>query len=85
MYSSKNNIRIEKLKFGKKILVHLSSGDVLSIPYSYTERLSHAQPEELETYRLIGDGLGVHFPAIDEDISLQGIIRYKLEHDLLAS
>ena len=85
MNTSKNDLRIEKLEFGKKISVYLSSGDVLTIPYTYTDRLSRATPEELKEYRLIGNGIGIHFPAIGEDISLKGIIRYKLEHELMAS
>ena len=85
MSTSKNDLRIIKLEFGKKILVHLSSGDILSIPYDYTPRLSHADPEDLKDYHLIGDGIGVHFPSLDEDISLKGIIKYKREHELMAS
>jgi hypothetical protein len=76
---------IERLRFADRIYVELNTGDVLSLPYDYTKRLKEARPEELEAYRLIGGGRGVHFPAIDEDISLEGIIRYKTSHELLAS
>jgi len=47
--------------------------------------LAQAKKEELENYHLIGDGIGIHFEDIDEDISLNGIIRYKMENELLAS
>jgi hypothetical protein len=83
--SPKNRTLIERLRFADRIYVELNTGDVLSLPYDYTKRLKEARPEELESYRLIGGGRGVHFPAIDEDISLEGIIRYKTSHELLAS
>jgi hypothetical protein len=41
--------------------------------------------KKLSSYRLIADGIGVHFDKIDEDISLSGIVRYKMENELLAS
>ncbi|MBN2894528.1 MAG: DUF2442 domain-containing protein [Campylobacterales bacterium] len=83
MYTSKTTI--VKLSFEEKILVHLSSGDLLTIPYDYTERLKSADKEALGDYRLIGGGIGVHFEQIDEDISLRGIVQYKMSHELMAS
>ncbi len=79
------NTSIARLDFGDKIYVYLNSGDVLSIPYSYTKKIQNATKEQLLNYRLIGDGVGVHFEQIDEDISLNGIISYKLNHELRAS
>ncbi len=81
----KRKTRIEKLDFKDKIFVYLSSGDVLTIPYRYTKKLEGADVDELKEYRLIADGIGVHFEKIDEDISLDGIIRYKTTHELMAS
>ncbi len=75
---------IVKLTLDDKIYVSLTSGDVLAIPYDYTQRLKNANKTQLENYRLIG-GRGIHFLDIDEDISLHGIIQYKLSHELLAS
>lgn len=76
---------IKKLEFSDKIYIYLDSQDVLAIPYDYTQRLKNAKKEDLKNYHLIGGGRGVHFEDIDEDISLQGIISYKLKHDLQAS
>ncbi len=76
---------ISRLDFGDKIYVYLQSGDILTIPYNYTKKIQKATKEELLTYRLIGGGIGVHFESIDEDISLGGIIAYKLNHELRAS
>ena len=76
---------IVKLTLDDKIYISLSSGDILTIPYDYTQRLKDASKTQLENYRLIGGGRGIHFLDIDEDISLNGIIQYKLSHELLAS
>lgn len=76
---------IKKLEFSDKIYIYLDSQDVLAIPYDYTRRLQNAKKEDLKNYHLIGGGRGVHFEDIDEDISLQGIISYKIKHDLQAS
>ena len=85
MSTLKNNTKITKLTFDDKIYLSLSSGDVLAIPYNYTKKLAKATKDELATYRLIADGIGVHFQTINEDISLRGIVRYKMENELLAS
>ena len=76
---------IEKLVLDDKIYISLTSGDVLTIPYDYTKRLKGATKNQLKNYRLIGGGRGIHFIEIDEDISLVGVIQYKLSHELLAS
>ncbi len=76
---------IKKLEFNEKIYIYLDSQDVLAIPYDYTKRLQNAKKEDLKNYHLIGGGRGVHFEDIDEDISLHGIIAYKLKYDLQAS
>ena len=47
----------------------------MAVPYRYTKRLSNANKEELQEYRLIANGIGIHFDKIDEDISVEGIIR----------
>ncbi len=80
-----NETLIVKLILDDKIYISLTSGDVLTIPYDYTPRLKDADKTQLKNYRLIGGGRGIHFPEIDEDISLGGIIQYKLSHELLAS
>ncbi|DAB33157.1 MAG TPA: hypothetical protein CFH82_11910 [Sulfurospirillum sp. UBA12182] len=79
------NTLINRLDFGDKIYVYLQSDDILSIPYSYTKKIQNANKEQLLNYRLIGGGIGVHFEEIDEDISLGGIISYKIKHELKAS
>ncbi|MFP4331742.1 MAG: DUF2442 domain-containing protein [Campylobacterales bacterium] len=79
------NTSISRVDFGDKIYIYLKSSDILTIPYSYTPKLKKANKEQLLHYRLIGGGIGIHFEEIDEDISLDGIISYKIAHELKAS
>ena len=76
MSTLNNRILINFIGFGdEKLYIELNSGRVLSVPYTYTKRLQDAEIEDLKEYRLIANGVGVHFEKIDEDISVEGIIR----------
>jgi hypothetical protein len=76
MNTSNNRILIQSVGFGKeKMYVELTTNRVLAVPYDYTERLKSAKKKDLEDYRLIANGIGIHFEKIDEDISVEGIIR----------
>jgi len=76
MNTSNNRTVIKSVGFGKeKMYIELSTNRVLAVPYTYTERLKSASRSELEEYRLIANGVGIHFDKIDEDISVEGIIR----------
>ena len=79
------NTSITRVDFGDKIYIYLKSNDILTIPYNYTKKIENATKEQLINYRIIGGGIGVHFEEIDEDISLSGIISYKMSHELKAS
>jgi hypothetical protein len=45
------------------------------LPYFYYPRLEHASPKERENWYLLGDGEGVHWPDLDEDLSAEGLSR----------
>lgn len=76
MSTSKNRTLVRSVGFGDdKMYIELNTDRILAVPYSYTERLSKAKTEDLKDYRLIGGGIGIHFEKIDEDISVEGIIR----------
>ena len=57
------------------ITAELLDGRVISVPLTWSWRLSEATPEQRSNYELIGDGLGVHWPDVDEDISVQGMLQ----------
>jgi hypothetical protein len=54
--------------------VELSDGRTLTVPLAWFPRLLHASPEERLDWRLIGRGEGIHWTAIDEDISVESLI-----------
>lgn len=52
----------------------LVDGRTISVPLAWSWRLSEATPEQRAHYEIIGDGLGIHWPDIDEDISAEGML-----------
>ena len=56
------------------IRAYLTDGRTISVPLVWSWRLSEATPEERENYEIIGDGEGVHWHDIDEDISAEGML-----------
>lgn len=56
------------------LTVELSDGRTISVPLEWFPRLVHATENERTNWRLIGGGQGIHWEAIDEDISVEGLI-----------
>ena len=56
------------------IIADLSDGRSISVPLTWYPRLAFAMPEERERWQLIGRGQGVHWPDLDEDISIEGLL-----------
>ncbi|MDY0166369.1 MAG: DUF2442 domain-containing protein [Thermoguttaceae bacterium] len=54
--------------------VALDDGRSISVPLAWYPRLLAGTPAERENYELIGDGEGIHWHALDEDISVEGIV-----------
>jgi len=52
----------------------LSDGRTISVPLNWYPRLLHGTPEERANWRLLGKGEGIHWPALDEDISAENLI-----------
>ena len=52
----------------------LSDGRMLSAPLAWYPRLAHGTPAERAHWRLVGRGAGVHWPDLDEDISVEGVL-----------
>jgi hypothetical protein len=57
------------------LLIILNTGRVLQEKLSKYPRLHNATKESLEKYQLIGKGTGIHWPELDEDLSLKGFLR----------
>jgi hypothetical protein len=56
------------------LTVDLRDGRTISVPLAWYPRLWHGTQEERSQWRLIGRGAGVHWPELDEDISIEGLI-----------
>ena len=56
------------------ITAQLADGRTISVPLSWSWRLSDATPEQRNNFELIGAGEGVHWPDVDEDISARGML-----------
>jgi len=54
--------------------VRLDDGRVLSVPLAWYPRLAHGSTRERRQWRIIGGGIGMHWPALDEDISVAGLL-----------
>jgi len=56
------------------LTVHLRDGRSISCPLLWYPTLAEASHRERQNYRLIGDGTGIHWPNLDEDISVRGML-----------
>ena len=56
------------------ITANLVDGRVVSVPLAWSWRLSEATPAQRANFEIIGDGWGVHWPDVDEDISVEGML-----------
>jgi hypothetical protein len=56
------------------LVVELTDGRTLSVPLSWYPRLLHASPSERRRWELVGRGVGIHWPDLDEDISIAGLL-----------
>jgi hypothetical protein len=57
------------------IVAYLADGRIVSVPLEWAWRLRDATPEQRAHWEIIGDGQGVHWPDVDEDISVEGMLR----------
>jgi hypothetical protein len=56
------------------LTAELHDGRTISVPLSWYPRLTHATPEERDNWELIGTGEGIHWPDLDEDISVEMLL-----------
>lgn len=75
-----NNIepRIKAIRITEDLITaDLLDGRTISVPLAWSWRLSNATPTQRSNYEIIGDGQGVHWPDVDEDISAEGMLMGK--------
>ena len=56
------------------LVIDLVDGRTISAPLVWYPRLLHGNPEERANWRLIGQGEGIHWPDLDEDISVENVL-----------
>ena len=57
-----------------RLEVTLEDGREVGVPLAWFPRLRDASRTELADWRLIGDGVGIHWPRLDEDLSIAGLL-----------
>jgi len=57
-----------------EMVILLRDGRKISVPIAWFSSLSNASRSQLEDYELLGEGDGIHWPQLDEDISVKGLL-----------
>ena len=57
-----------------EIIAHLVDGRTISVPLAWSWRLSDATEQQRQHFEILGDGQGLHWPEVDEDISVEGML-----------
>jgi hypothetical protein len=58
-----------------ELTVVLADGRRISAPLVWFPRLLRATPEQRQNFELLGEGVGIHWPDVDEDLSVEGLLR----------
>jgi hypothetical protein len=68
--------RVRAVRFTRdSLVVDLADGRTLSVPLAWYPRLIDASPRERANWKLSGGGFGIHWPDIDEDLSVDRLLR----------
>lgn len=71
----KTEVLIQDIRItDETITAQLTDGRTISVPLAWSWRLSEATPKQRANYEIIGDGEGVHWEDVDEDISAEGML-----------
>lgn len=57
-----------------ELVVSLRDGRTITVPLAWFPRLAQADARQRREYELLGEGQGIHWPALDEDISVIGLL-----------
>src|SRR5213594_2582105 len=67
--------RIQEVRItADEIVARLADGRVISVPLAWSWRLSEATPKQRANFRLIDAGQGIHWPDVDEDITVERML-----------
>jgi hypothetical protein len=65
------------------MIIHLNSGKTIECPINLTPVLQDATNDQLVNYTIIANGTGIHWPLLDEDISLKSLLRMAIEKQII--
>ena len=70
--STKSSLKAQNIWFtDDRLYVRLEDGREIGVPLDWFPKLLKATPDERKNWRLVGKGIGIHWPDIDEDISVK--------------
>lgn len=68
--------RVKDVRFTRDTLVvDLTDGRSVSVPLAWYPRLQSATPAQRTNWKVSGAGFGIHWPDVDEDLSVDGLLR----------
>ncbi|MEA5420440.1 DUF2442 domain-containing protein [Spirulina sp. CCNP1310] len=68
--------RVKDVSFTADLIsVDLMDGRTINVPLIWYPRLFNATPEQREAWQICGGGYGLHWEALDEDLSTEGMLR----------
>ena len=67
------------------LVIELIDGRTITVPLTWYPRLAHGTQAERANWRLIGEGEGLHWPELDEDISVEGLLAGRRSGETQAS
>ena len=74
--NSEPDARVAEVSFSRGIFkVRLTNGRTVVVPTALFPRLEFATRAERQHFEVIGNGSGIHWPALDEDISISGLLQ----------
>jgi hypothetical protein len=72
--SKKNPLAVMVSFTEESFYVTLADGREIGVPLEWFPLLRDATKEQRENWRMIGGGIGIHWPDLDEDISVEGLL-----------
>jgi hypothetical protein len=74
--AAKTDERVAGVSFdADRLIVDLMDGRTIAVPLAWYPRLLDAPAEERADWEIAGAGFGIHWPRIDEDLSVEGLLR----------
>jgi len=58
-----------------EVVVVLADGRRIAVPLAWFPRLLSATADQRQNFEILGDGVGIHWPDVDEDLSVSGLLR----------